>query len=599
MQTATLTGDGGLVVNDDQTVQYSPGKKGANVAQELIINPSIERLTAVKLTALVDPNFARPRQLAPSVNGNFVMTNLSLKYDGMPIPLESVAATFEQNGFPVTNIIDQNPSSGWAVFGDNVKAEPVSAMIRLARPIDVEPGKPFVLELRYDSQYANHVIGKLQIELSEHPDAGKLETGNKHSAAIAALAKPAKTRSKEENEAIQAYYEILDQPLAAAKQVLANAEAAYKQQAGPEVNVMVMREKEGDPTPTYLLNRGQYNEPVKENPLNRGIPQELLATKDASPPANRLELAQWLVSRENPLTARVIVNRIWQEHFGRGLVKTVDDFGLQGEVPSHPELLDWLAVEFIESGWDLQAMHRLMVTSAAYRQSSVHSEKLNELDPENRLLARGPRFRADGFTLRDIALQASGLLREKVGGPSVKPYQPDGLWAVVAGSANQRYVPDKGEDLYRKSMYTYWKRAVNPPRQTIFDAGGREVCNVRMPRTNTPLQALVLMNDKTFVECARQLAQRVLTSEAKSDREQIEQMVRLATAHSADEETLTILAENLNYFRQHFSQQPEEAKELLAVGESSRDESLDPAEHAAMTAVAHLILNLDEFVTIE
>nr|WP_315851060.1 PSD1 and planctomycete cytochrome C domain-containing protein [Blastopirellula marina] len=599
VQTATLTGDGGLVVNDDQTVQYSPGQKGANVAQELIINPTIERLTALKLTALVDPTFAGPRQLAPSVNGNFVMTNLSLKYEGMPIPLASAAATFEQDGFPVANIIDQNPSSGWAVFGSNVKAEPVSAMIRLAHPIDVEPGKPFVLELRYDSQYANHVIGKLQIELSEHPDAGKLEAENKHATAIAALAKPANERNEQENEAIPVYYETLDQPLIAAKDKLAQAEAAYKQQTGPEVSVMVMREKDGDPTPTYLLNRGQYNEPVKENPLNRGIPQELLANQDASSPGNRLELARWLVSRENPLTARVIVNRIWQEHFGRGLVKTVEDFGLQGEVPSHPELLDWLAVEFIESGWNLQALHRLIVTSAAYRQSSVHTAKLNEFDPENRLLARGPRFRADGFTIRDIALQASGLLREKVGGPSVKPYQPDGLWTVVASSASERYVPGKGDDLYRKSMYTYWKRAVNPPRQTIFDAGGREVCNVRAPRTNTPLQALVLMNDPTFVECARQLAQRVLKSDAQRDREQIEQMVRLATAHTADEETLTILAENLNFFRQHFAQYPEEAEKLLSVGESPRDQSLDTSEHAAMTAVAHLILNLDEFVTIE
>lgn len=596
---AKLTGDGGLIVNEDQTVQFSPGKKGANITHELIITPTIERLTAVKLTALVDPAFARPRQLAPSVNGNFVLTNLSLMYEGVPVPLDSISATFEQEGFPVANVIDQNPSSGWAVFGNNVKAEPVAAMVRLVKPIQVKPGKPFVLELRYDSQYANHVIGKLQIELSDHPEAGKVEAENKHATAIAALSKPAEKRSEQDLKAIGAYYETLDPPLREAKQSLAKAEAAYRKQAGPEVGVMVMRERQGDATPIYLLDRGQYNEPVKDDPLSRGVPRELRTSKDMPPPSNRLELAQWMVSRENPLTARVIVNRIWQEHFGRGLVKTVDDFGLQGEMPSHPDLLDWLAVEFIESGWDVQAMHRLIVTSATYRQSSVHSAKLNELDPENRLLARGPRFRADGFTIRDIALQASGLLSDEVGGPSVKPYQPDGLWTVVAASANQRYVEGKGSDLYRKSMYTYWKRAVNPPRQTIFDAGGREVCNVRAPRTNTPLQALVLMNDQTFVECARNLAQRVLKSGAKSDREQLQQMMQLATAHDSDESSLTILVENLNFFRQHFAQQPDDAKKLLSTGNSPRDKSLDSIDHAAMTAVAHLILNLDEFVTVE
>lgn len=599
VESAGLSGDGRLKINDDQTVQYAPGQKGTNVSEEILLNPASDTITAIKLTALADPSFSGPRRLAPSVNGNFVLTGLTLGYDGKPIPLESVSATFEQSGFPVSNILDQDPSTGWAVFGNSVKAEPVSAFIRLAYPATIEEGKSLHLKLRYESQYANHVIGKLRIESSDHPEAGTPAAQSQHSVAISALTKPADQRTALENEAIAAYYETLDEPLLRANEAFAKADTAYRQQAGKEVNVMVMREKDGDPTPTFLLNRGQYNEPVKNDLLNRGLPRKLLSSDNAPQPANRLELAEWIVSRENPLTARVIVNRIWQDHFGLGLVKTVEDFGLQGEMPSHPELLDWLAIEFIESGWDLQAMHRLIVSSETYRQSSVHTARLNQRDPENRLLARGPRFRADGFVIRDIALEASGLLNDTVGGPSVKPYQPEGLWQTVAGSAGNRYVVGSRDELYRKSMYTYWKRAVNPPRQTIFDASSREVCNVRASRTNTPLQALVLMNDKTFIECARNLAQRVMTSEAMTDHERVAEMFRLATARSPDEQSKTILLENLTFFREHYRQRSDEAQKLLEVGESSRDQSLDKIEHAALTAVAHLILNLDEFVTIE
>ncbi|WP_233200425.1 PSD1 and planctomycete cytochrome C domain-containing protein [Blastopirellula marina] len=599
IESVNLSGDGRLTVNRDQTVQYSPGEKGTSISQEFVLNAASDSITAIKLTALVDPSFAGPRRLAPSVNGNFVLTDLSLMYDGRPVPLDSASATFEQSGFPVANIIDQDLNSGWAVFGSGVKAEPVSAIVGLAYPATIENGTPLVLHLRYGSQYANHVIGKLRIELSDDPEAGRQSLQNKHAVALSALTKPADQRTSPENEAIAAYYQTLDQPLRRAEEAFAKADAVYRDQAGKEVRVMVMREKQGDPTPIYLLDRGQYDEPVKDDPLTRGLPEQLFSSDDSHQPANRLELAQWIVTRRNPLTARVIVNRLWQDHFGQGLVKTVDDFGLQGDMPSHPELLDWLAIEFIDSGWDLQAMHRLIVTSATYRQSSVHTATLNERDPENRLLARGPRFRADGFTIRDIALQASGLLNETIGGSSVKPYQPKGLWETVAGSAGTRYEEGMGDELYRKSMYTYWKRAVNPPRQTIFDAGGREVCSVRTSRTNTPLQALVLMNDKTFIECARNLAQRVMKSNATTDHARIGEMFRLSTARAVDEETQTILMENLSFFRQHFSQLPTEVASLLEVGASPRDSSVDPTELAAMTAVAHLIMNLDAFVTIE
>ncbi|WDI40619.1 PSD1 and planctomycete cytochrome C domain-containing protein [Bremerella sp. P1] len=599
LKDAQLKGDGDLAIEGDGTIRYSGGNKASEIVYNITVQPKQKSLTALQIEALPDDAFAKPRQLAPSVNGNFVLTRLNVLRKGKPIALQSATASFEQDSYPVKNILDDKANTGWAVFGPDVKPEPVTAIIRFAEPVSLEGDESLTIELKFESQYANHAIGKAKIAFSDHADAGKITEEGLNADVQAALAKSAKERKPKELEVIRKYYESIDEPLLKAQRQLAKAEKQYRSEAGPEVSVMVMNERQGDDAPIYLLNRGQYNEPVKDEPLSRAVPAELFSGDPSAQPSNRLELAQWLVSRENPLTARVIVNRMWQDHFGVGLVKTVEDFGLQGEVPSHPELLDWLAVEFIESGWDMKAMHRLIVTSAAYRQSSVHRPELKQRDPENRLIARGPRYRADGYSIRDVALQASGLLSEKAGGPSVKPYQPTGLWSTVASSAGIRYKQDAGDSLYRKSMYTYWKRAVNPPRQTIFDAGSREVCTVRATRTNTPLQALVLMNDKTFLESARHLAKESLQAEAKDDRDRVASMYRLAIARPADEETLSILVDNLQFFRKHFADSPDEAKKLLSVGETPADSSLDPVEHAALTSVAHLILNLDEFVTIE
>ena len=397
------------------------------------------------------------------------------------------------------------------------------------------------------------------------------------------------------------HYAALDNGLKAAKKLLAEAQSRLEKASGPDAVVMVMKERE-DQAEFFVLDRGQYDKPTG-SALDRGLPTTIFnhnrtSVNNNSPPKDRLEMARWLVSENNPLTARVIVNRIWQDHFGVGLVKTSEDFGLQSERPSHPELLDWLAVEFMESGWDVRAMHRMIVTSATYKQSSKRVAGHEEIDPENRLLSRGPRFRAEGFVIRDIALQSAGLLSDTVGGPPVKPYQPGGLWESVAANKGTRYNVGKGEALYRKSMYTYWKRAVNPPRQTIFDAGSREVCNVRVRRTNTPLQALVLMNDPTFVECARKLAERTLL-EVKQPEVAVEKMYEIAVGRIADKETKIVLTSNYRYFLSHFSESTEDAKSLLGVGASTTNDTLNIAELAAMTTTAHLILNLDEFVTIE
>ena len=302
-----------------------------------------------------------------------------------------------------------------------------------------------------------------------------------------------------------------------------------------------------------------------------------------------------MVSTSNPLAARVTVNRYWQMLFGGGLVRTVEDFGSQGEWPSHPELLDWLATEFVSTGWDTKAMLKTMVTSATYRQSSKTTPALRERDPDNRLLARGPRFRLPAEMLRDQALFASGLLVEKLGGPSVKPYQPAGLWKELSGGAD--YVPGKGEALWRRSLYTFWKRASPPPGMSAFDAAGRETCIVRETRTNTPLQALTLMNDVTYLEAARKLAERAMRESGPSVDVRIGHALRLVAGRLPAGPELEVLKGSFQRSLDRFRTSPDAAEKYLKQGEAPRDPTLDAAELAAYSAVASLILNLDEVVT--
>ena len=316
---------------------------------------------------------------------------------------------------------------------------------------------------------------------------------------------------------------------------------------------------------------------------------------------HRLGLARWLISPEQPLTARVTVNRYWQMFFGTGLVKTAEDFGSQGELPSHPELLDWLAVEFMQK-WDVKALIRLIVTSATYRQSAAVPPSLHARDPENRLLARGPRFRLQAEFIRDQALAISGLLNREIGGASVSPYQPAGLWQELASRGDSKnwsaqfFVQSHGKDLYRRTMYTFWKRTCPPPTLATFDAPDRETCTVRRARTNTPLQALVLMNDPTYVEASRKLAERMMT-EAKTTDERIALAFRLATARKPSERETVVLRQVFEAELAEYRKDGKKALKLLSIGEAKREEKLNPAEVAAWTIVASAILNLDETVT--
>ncbi len=348
--------------------------------------------------------------------------------------------------------------------------------------------------------------------------------------------------------------------------------------------------------PTYLLKRGHYEHPDKSDVIKPRVPAFLPPLpKDA--PENRLGLARWLTQDNHPLTARVAVNRYWSLLFGQGLVKTVSDLGTQGDYPSHPQLLDWLATDFVKNDWNIKRTLKQMVMSATYRQSSRITPELIAKDPSNTLLTRGPRFRLQGEFVRDNALAVSGLLVRNIGGPSVRPYQPPGLWNEVSLSGNVRFRPDKGENLYRRSMYTYWKRSAPAPTMTIFDAPTREKCTVERPRTNTPLQALATLNDPQFVEASRHLAERIMKEGGKTSAERVAFGYQVVAARAPKALVSQILSSAFNEEFEHYKMNPEAAAKLLAAGDSKRDESLNTAEHAAWTIVASMLLNLDEVIS--
>jgi len=347
-----------------------------------------------------------------------------------------------------------------------------------------------------------------------------------------------------------------------------------------------------EPPHAWTLARGEYAN--RESLVAAGVPAILPPLPD-NPVRSRLDLAEWLFLADNPLFARVTVNRIWQEIFGTALVDTPDDFGIMGGRPTHPELLDWLAVEFRESGWDMQHMYRLLLTSHAYRQSQQVTDDALARDPDNRMLSRAPRFRMDAEMLRDTALQASGLLVDLVGGPSVKPYQPDGIWDAVAmpESDTKKYQADTGESLYRRSLYTFWKRAAPPASLETFDAESRETVCVGRARTNTPLQALVSMNDPQFFEAARLLGDRAIAYSGETD-SRLQFIARTLLARELDPPELDSLRQHHAGFLAHYSEHPDDARIVLTTGEFPPNPNVDQIEAAIWTMVANLMLNLDE-----
>jgi hypothetical protein len=452
---------------------------------------------------------------------------------------------------------------------------------------------------------ADHLT--VQVNFGRHgsPTAKRMEfllvsgndDGSPLAPAIAALvARDFATLDDAEREALGAWWSRHAPALERTRVDLANARDRLAARTEP-VATLVM-DTAATPRPTRRLHRGNYADPREE--VSPATPAFLPAPPEG-PPRDRLALARWLVDPRHPLTARVAVNRFWQHFFGVGLVRTGNDFGLQGEWPSHPELLDWLACEFVESGFDVKRLVRTIVTSAAYRRDSTASAEQLALDPENRLLARGPRGRLPAELIRDAALSIAGLLVDQLGGPSVNPYTPGDPWREVShyGSTPataQAFVQDHGEKLWRRSLYTYWKRTLPPPNMALFDAPNRELCTFERVATNTPLQALVLRNDVQFVEAARAFAERILRR-APDDAERLAWAFTEATSRPPTQAEAEVLVRSLARERARYRDDPEGAALLLAHGESPRDPSLDPREHAAFTQFAALLLNLSETIT--
>jgi hypothetical protein len=451
-----------------------------------------------------------------------------------------------------------------------------------------EPGRPFRGAID-DLRFYDRVLGDDEVEqLAVHYPVHMILSG--------VFGK----RSREETARIRDYFLTHAAP-APLKRDYSELKELRKRRDDLEKaipTVMVMSEM-ARPRDTFILGRGDYRN--KTEKVLPGTPAVLPSLPQGTT-RNRLTLAKWLVDPANPLTARVAVNRYWQIYFGIGIVKTSEDFGSQGEPPAHPELLDWLATEFIRTGWDVKAMQRLIVTSATYRQSSRVTPSLLEKDPENRLLGRGPRLRLLAETVRDNALAASGLLNPQIGGPSLFPYQPKGLWDELAfgdGFSAQSFTPSTGKDLYRRSMYTFWKRTVPPPQLATFDAPDREKCTGRRALTNTPLQALVLLNDPTYIEASRALAGRTMTEGGREVAGMISYCFRLATSRKPSAEEVSLLRALFQKQLAHYRGDRKAALELLSVGESKWDRQLDASELAAWTTVASAILNLDETITKE
>jgi mono/diheme cytochrome c family protein len=608
-----VTSEGGATaeVLADGSVLFR-GNNPARDVHRFRLSTALETIRALRLEALPDASFVQGGT-GRSENANFVLTDVSVVAISARQPdqrqrVEWVRAfaDYSQKDFDVTRAIDGDPASGWAVDG-HLHQQARWAVFVPREPFGFPGGTVLEIQLKYESPYPRHVIGRPRWSLSADGRASLAVPEDVR----AALAVPSAKRNGEQRRLIRNFYRENVSTVAA--QVRQQLQDVIRERTALEASLpttMVMQEMP-QPRETFLLIRGQYDR--RGERVEPDVPG-ILPPLPPDAPRNRLGLALWLISPQQPLTARVTVNRFWQMFFGTGLVKTSEDFGSQGERPSHPELLDWLAVEFREpspapygSGsrtpWDVKAIIRLIVTSATYRQTSAVGPDCYARDPENRLLSRGPRFRLQAEFVRDQALALSGLLDRRIGGRSVSPYQPPGLWEELASREDsknwtaQTYVQSHGRDLYRRSMYIFWKRTSPPPAMTTFDAPDRETCALRRSRTNTPLQALVVMNDPTFVEASRKLAERVLLEGGPSTSQRIAYLWKLATAREPTVEEQQILSDLLQQMMVRYERDPEAAAALLQVGESPCHPSLAKSELAAWTIVANAVLNLDQVLT--
>ncbi len=599
------TGGATLTKQDDKSLLAS-GTRPAHDVYEIAARSMLTNISAVRLEVLTHPSLPNTGP-GRYDNANFVLSELELEAVSIADPSQklrvkfaSAQADYSQEKYNITGAIDGKPATGWAVDGP-VRNKDCTAWFYPDKPFGFAGGTELRFALRHQT-IGGHSIGRPRLSVSTSADPRAAEVAE-------LVVIPREKRTAQQAVRLRDHF-LAKHAAPEVKQLtadLATLRERKKQIEAAIPNTMVMQEMEKR-RDTHLLIRGQYDK--KGEKVEATFPVLFTAANAPAGNAtstipNRLDLARWLVSPEHPLTARVAVNRIWEHYFGTGLVRTSENFGVQSEQPSHPELIDWLSVEFMKpttpgaQPWDLRHLHRLIVLSATYRQSSHVTPALLTRDPENLLLARGPRLRLSAEAVRDNALLISGLLAEKVGGPSVMPYQPEGLWFELNDRAGYRmdYVQSRGPDLYRRSLYTFWKRTSPPPTLNLFDAPEREFCVVRRSRTTTPLQALALLHDPTYVEAARQFAERILAHGGATTDERIAFAFRTATARKPTAAEAKVLREVFEQQLAAFRKNPEAAAKSLKVGESARNEKLDGAEHAAWTAVARMILNLDETIT--
>lgn len=583
---AKSEGGASLKTLDDGSLLVS----GNNPPQDsftVTFKTNLSNLTGFRLEALPDESLVN-KGPGRADNGNFVLTELKIQHNGKPVELAALRADYEQGGFPIGNTVDGKNDTGWAVASDFGKLH--VGLYEVKSPISSNGESQLTCQLEFRSPHVSHVLGHFRLSATNAPASVFRGIPEKVRDALAIAADQRDDAQKKE---VTDYYLNNESSLVAARKAADDARRGRDGYERSLPRTMVMRERTA-PRETFVLVKGAYN--VPSDKVEHGVLNELLPLQPNAP-KNRLALAQWLVTPDHPLTARVTVNRFWQQFFGIGLVKSTEDFGIQGDKPFHPELLDWLAVEFRESGWNVKQFVRLIVTSATYRQSSKVLPGMAERDPDNRLLSRGPRFRLPSWMIRDQALAVSGLLVDHFGGPPVKGYQPPGVWED-ATFGQIKYQQDHGDALYRRSLYTFWRRIAAPT--VFFDVANRQNCSVKSDRTNTPLHALVTLNDVTYVEAARALAQRTLLSPtAKDDTSRINELFNRCTCRRPTTKEVERLIKRLMLLRVTYQKSTDATQKLLGVGESKPDPGLDGAELAAWTNLANLVLNLDEAITKE
>ena len=581
-----------ILARASQTTLAAAGRLGASfVAQAL--DPL--NIASAFIPVVGEARYARMLQLAATP-----MSRFGVRAGTKPVSLKRAAADFSEDGRSVSQALDDSDESGWGVDGQQGRAH--AAIFLPGKPIRSGAAGPTTLTFRLEHNAPNpkHSLGRFRLSVTDAPNPwGGFRVPEE---VKKVLDTPAAARTAEQTKALTDYFRPLASSLDTPRDLL--AKVRHELEAIQIPSAMILRERAGFERPsTPLRIRGSYMSPGER--VYASTPAFLPPLQD-SQPTNRLGVAHWLVDEDNPLTARVTVNRFWEQVFGRGLVLTSEDFGTQGDPPTHPELLDWLATTFMAQGWSMKAIQRFMVTSATYRQSSRSTPALVERDPGNGLLARGPRFRVEAETVRDIALAVSGLLSSKLGGPSVFPDQPDGVWDNPYSS--DKWTLSEGEDRYRRSLYTFARRTAPYPMLTTFDAPSREFCTVRRVRTNTPLQALTTLNDPAFFTAARALADRVLREAGPEPEARAVHAFRLCTARRP---SATEVAPLLRFYRDQAARFAVDGAAAQAVaGRSAEDHRGDPAgddgrgantiiEKAAWSMVANVVLNLDETVTKE